>query len=112
MASTQTTTEPMGILIAISDDFKKIIAGYNQDPRWKYIITQLRENKALGDNAALLPFEIDADGLVYRVTHGVTTLRQLCVPENCLKNIFDMARPPRIRQDCLDRLRILHPERV
>lgn len=79
-------------IVELSGDFKKrLIEGYETDPRWKRILDVLRRNQTLkNEDAATLPFERNKEGLIhYRdPEYGP----RLCVPDydGLTKEVFQL----------------------
>ncbi|SLM41090.1 probable transposable element [Lasallia pustulata] len=77
-------------LIEMNDVFKtRLLSGYAMDKSWDKVRLTLEANQRL-DNAdqAVLPFELDEEGLIYHINgEGV---RRLCIPEhdNLIKDVL------------------------
>ena len=84
------------VLVEMSDEFRtRMLEGYRKDSAWKKVIEVLDKNEQKGNNAAKLPFFRDEKGLIWRVEdstgdHAYTPQR-LCVPEDCIRDFFDVA---------------------
>ncbi|TAQ83100.1 hypothetical protein B7494_g8576 [Chlorociboria aeruginascens] len=76
-------------LISMAPELKnRMSAGYSLDTRWSKIL-QILKAEAKASDLTDLPFELH-DNLIYRKSQdGIP--RRLCVPSNCLKDIFTEA---------------------
>ena len=108
-------------VVEMSPDFRKsILQGYEDDPWWSKILTQIHQNETLGEDAAVLSFvtgrhlpalEHDTyfgprpenvvetlpsqaslldDDLIYHVDR-ITGLQRLCIPPNMVPDILKIA---------------------
>lgn len=75
-------------LIQISDSFKARVQQGYQEPRWQRIITMVKRNDELGENATKLPYELK-DGLLY--CKGDLGALRLCIPSELEKEVFKLA---------------------
>ena len=82
-------------LVEISPELRQeLIEGYAKDPAWDKTLKVLEENEKLGENAATLSFERD-NGLIFHLDDATGdhafTHRRLCVPDNAVKQFFEIA---------------------
>ena len=82
-------------LVEMSEDFKKkVLEGYEKDPAWQRIKTQIDMNEALGENAAKLRFERDPSTATspFQIYHvdKVTGHRRLCIPPSVVSEILEI----------------------
>ena len=79
-------------IVELSDDFKRrLIDGYDADPRWKRIVDVLQINESLKvEDATTLPFERDDDSLVYYKDPDYG--QRLCLPDHdrLIKQVFEL----------------------
>ena len=81
-------------LVEISPELRReIVEGYTKDPAWKNIIHVLEANDKLGENATVLPFERDNNGLIFKLDDvtgdHVFSDRRLYVPKALSKHFFE-----------------------
>ena len=75
-------------LIQVSDSFKQRVKNGYSEPRWQRIRRIIEHNKALDENAAMLPYEL-IDGLLY--CKGEYGNLRLCIPSTLEKEVFTLA---------------------
>ena len=76
-------------LVQMSNAFKqRLVQGYTADPRWIRIQDIIERNRALGEDAADLPYKL-LRGLIYYkdVEFGL----RLCVPQPLVGEVFNLA---------------------
>ena len=76
-------------LITISEGFRKrLLDGYQQEPRWIKVMATVKANNDLGDNAAKLPYQIEDDLLYFNdPDKGL----RLCLPASMEAEVFKLA---------------------
>ena len=75
-------------LVEMNDDFRqRLLRGY-QEPRWARVITMVKENGALGDDAADLAYKLVNDLLYFN--DDERGLR-LCIPSSMEHEVFKLA---------------------
>lgn len=75
-------------MIQVSDDFKARVQQGYQEPRWQRIMSTVKRNNELGENAAKLPYVLK-DGLLY--CKGELGALRLCIPSDLEKEVFKLA---------------------
>ena len=76
-------------LVEISPEFRqRLIDGYDTEPRWTRVRQMVRDNNALGDNAAKLPYRIINELLYFN--DDERGLR-LCIPTSIEQEVFQLA---------------------
>lgn len=75
-------------IITVSEGFRKrILQGYQDEPRWARIIATVKANADLGPNAAKLPYKMVNDLLYFDSEQGL----RLCLPSCLEKDAFQLA---------------------
>ena len=78
-------------LITVSEDFRKrLLEGYQQEPRWTKVIATVEANNDLGTNAAKLPYQLVDDLLYFNDPDPERGLR-LCLPTSMEAEVFKLA---------------------
>ena len=77
-------------LIKISKNFSdRIVQKYINDSRWRKHVLLLNKNDRFKKNAAVMSFVKEND-LIYYIDQ-LTSIRRLCISENCVRKILDIA---------------------
>lgn len=77
-------------LVEMSQSFReRLIAGYQEEPRWSRVMDMVKQNKDLGENAAKLAYEVVGQVLYFR--DDEQGLR-LCIPTSAIEaEVFKLA---------------------